>query len=48
MSLYLFAGLEYAENGKSFILMYVACSQQRWEDGLKRFQRIIQSYKDND
>lgn len=43
--LYVSDGLEYGENGKSFIRMNVACPSERLEDGLERLKTGIERYK---
>ena len=43
--LYLSDGLEYGENGKSFIRINVACPQERLNDALERLKRGIRNYK---
>lgn len=46
--LYLSAGLEYGDNGKTFIRMNIACSQDRIYDGLDRLLRAIRLFQQQD
>lgn len=43
--LYLTAGNEYGNSGKLFLRMNIACSQEVLKDGLERFGRGVQTYR---
>lgn len=43
--LYLSSGIEYGENGKSFLRMNIACPNSRLQDGLRRLKQGIDLWK---
>lgn len=43
--LYLSDGLEYGENGRTFVRMNIACPKERVEDGLKRLLQAIHLFQ---